>query len=201
METILYPARTIETPSTDLVVTIADLRKKANLGGDTTFDAELTAAANAAQEWVSKFLGYSVPASTRTDYFEAWARRFALSVEPSLSNSLTVKTQPGNTTFSTLTDPIDAHVAGQKCRYDLSGGVVSLTQAGVDAAGGVELSGFVSNPISIAYTATALNNAGKAAVKEATLNLAHAMYGELALEPSENSLRIAALLLEPFRKM
>ena len=198
---LVQAAQSVATPPTALLVEVAELRSEVNLGGDTTFDTELTEALNAAQEWLTKRYGSGIMPSSRTDYFRCFGQHMRLKRKANITQPLTVTFQPGNSTFSALTNPITAIAVGQKCFYDESAGdygVVSLTLAGIEAAAAAELSPYVVNPVKIVYESAGITGEGFNVLKLAVKKMAAALYGEQATEPSMTAKAIAEDLLDTF---
>ena len=77
-----FPGRTDVIPNNNTLATTPALRSVVSLGSDTSFDAQLTTVAMAAQDRVNSIVGYPVQGAVVKDYYPSWASHYELSHTP-----------------------------------------------------------------------------------------------------------------------
>ena len=185
------------------LLSASQLREEVGLGSDTSSDAALTEAINAATEYAGKFLGYSPAPATRTDFYTDFWPMMRLSYAPQQDFALTIAWQDADfewQDFIELVNPITTLDSEGRAKFDETGDrMIVLTEDGMNAAGELELNRMVNSPVRIAYEEAGPALDATNAIKIGVRKLAYALFSQQDTETQMSAMRDMELMLGRFQ--
>lgn len=186
----LWPLRTASATQAgaDAVLSVEELRAELGLFGDTSQDALVVRARDAAVGTVERILGYPIMPKSVTEYFAGWASRLLLSIRGGSGHAVNYQAQAGQ----------QSALASSAWHLDESDHVPALAFQPVPVH---ELSEVVAGPVSVAYQHSPAQDFQFAAVRQSVVMLVQACYfNRMGQGIPEMAMMAARSQLDPFRR-